>query len=125
MYHNSGVTPLGIALLSLTAALSPTWTGPSESPSADDAGVLRTLTGTVSDSICKGRGIYKAQTRMSCTLLCVDTKGADYVLVVGDSVYVLEGHRGQLREFAGGPATVTGRVNGNALVVESVAKTHK
>ena len=33
------------------------------------------------------------------------------MLLVGDTVYVLDGHRGELDKFAGGPATVTGRVS--------------
>jgi hypothetical protein len=39
--------------------------------------------------------------------------------VVGERVYILEGHKADLDKFAGGRATVAGRVN-DTVVVDSV-----
>jgi hypothetical protein len=89
-----------------------------------DAGVEEQLTGLVSDAICKGMHFRKALTPFSCTLKCVHD-GADYSLVVGDKVYVLEGHRAELDKFAGGRATIRGQVNGNRIAVDSVTKAEK
>jgi hypothetical protein len=81
-------------------------------------------TGLVSDAICKGMHFRKAVTPFSCTLKCVQD-GADYSLVVGDKVYILEGHRAELDKFAGGRATVRGQASGNRIVVDSVTKAEK
>ena len=117
------------AVLSLTAALAAVWARPVRSslPSGD-SGSEQTLTGIVSDSICKVQNYpshHKGVTRFSCTLECVHHEGADYVLVVDDSVYVLDGHRGDLDNFAGGRASVTGHVDGNRVSVESVTAVKK
>ena len=66
----------------------------------------------------------KAVTPFSCTLKCVHD-GTDYALIVGDTAYILEGHRPELGKFAGGRATIRGQVNGNRIVVDSVMKAEK
>ena len=86
--------------------------------------VAQQLTGTVSDGICKGKHNRKAVTPFSCSLKCIG-EGAGYVLVVGDTVYALEGHQADLEKFAGGEATITGRVNGRSISVDSVTKAQK
>lgn len=88
------------------------------------AGTEEELTGLVSDATCKGMHFRKTFTPFSCTLKCVHD-GADYSLVVGDKVYVLEGHRADLDKFAGGRATIRGQVNGNRIAVDSVMKAEK
>jgi hypothetical protein len=99
--------------------------GQTTSPTPNrDAGAEEELTGLVSDAICKGMHFRKALTPFSCTLKCVQ-EGADYSLVVGDKVYVLEDHRPELDKFAGGRATIRGQVNGNRITVDSVAKAEK
>ena len=52
--------------------------------------------------------------------MCV-SQGADYVLIVGDKRYVLQGDKSQLEKFAGGRAAVSGEVHGNILEVKSVS----
>ena len=89
-----------------------------------DAAVAQQLTGTVSDSICKGHHNRKAATPFGCSIKCV-REGASYVLVVGDAVYALQGSTADLEKFAGGEATVTGHVNGNSISVDSVTKAQK
>jgi len=94
---------------------------PSASP---DATAVQELTGIVSDGICKGRHNRKAVTQFGCTLKCVGD-GAAYVLVVGERVYILEGHKADLDKFAGGRATVAGHVNEDTVVVDSVTAVKK
>ena len=89
-----------------------------------DATAVQELTGIVSDGVCKGRHNRKAVTQFGCTLKCVGD-GADYVLVVGERVYILEGHKADLDKFAGGRATVAGRVNDDTVVVDSVTAIKK
>lgn len=96
--------------------------------SAQNSGPQQTLTGVVRDSICKVQNYpnhHKSVTPFSCTLMCVHEKGADYVLVVDDSVYTLDGDRTDLDKFAGGRATVTGHVNGTRVQVDSVTNAKK
>src|SRR5260370_1537544 len=106
----------------LRGALVRVWTkAPRNWPTAENSGLEKTLTGTISDAVCKGWHNRKGQTNYSCSLKCVED-GADYVLVVGKKLYILQGHRTEFEKFAGGRATVTGRLTGNNLSVDSVAK---
>ena len=118
MYKNLVMKPLVTAALSFTIALAPAW---AQLPDQNSGGE-KTLTGTVSDSFCKGRHNRKAQTQFSCTLKCTHEEGADYVLVTDEAVYVLEGQRPELDRFAGGHATVTGQVSNNRVTVDSVTR---
>jgi len=83
------------------------------------------VTGMVTDSVCKGLNVYKAHTQSSCARDCVELRGADYVLVVGPTVYTLQGNKAELEKFAGGRATVKGQINGNRIAVESVTTAKK
>ncbi len=122
MYNHSISSLLSTELLSLTAALAPVWAqAPSNLPPAENSGREKTLTGIVSNAVCKGWHNRRGQTNYSCSLKCVED-GADYVLVAGKKLYILQGHRTELDKFAGGRATVTGRLTGNNLSVDSVAK---
>ena len=115
-------TAISVALVLFTLAFGQT-TVPAPVPSRN-ATAGEELTGLVSDAICKGMHFRKALTPFSCTLKCVHD-GADYALVVGDTVYVLEGHRAELDRFAGGRATVRGHLNGERFTVDSVTKAEK
>jgi hypothetical protein len=111
MRNNKISQSLATVVLSLAATLTPAWSQVSSSPvAAQNPGLEKTLTGIVSDSYCKGRQLQKAQTQFSCTLKCVHQEGRDYVLVVGNEVYVLNGPRVELDKFAGGRATITGNL---------------
>lgn len=87
-------------------------------------GSTEELTGIISDANCQGRHNRKAVTNYGCTRKCVED-GADYALVVGQRVYILEGHRAELDKFAGGRATVSGRVTENRVLVDSVTAVKK
>jgi len=93
--------------------------------SGPDAAAGREVTGMVTDSICKGLNVYKAHTQSSCARDCVQLRHADYVLVVGPTVYTLQGNKAELDKFAGGRATVKGQINGNTIAVESVTAVKK
>jgi hypothetical protein len=125
--HNKSVTrPTIAAVLALTAALAPAWAHPSKLSLPDQkSGGEQALTGTVSDSKCKGRIDRKAVTLFSCTHQCTHSEGRDYVLLMGDAVYTLDGHKNDLDKYAGGRATITGRINGNTVLVDSVSPVKK
>ena len=116
------VTAISVVPVLFTLSFGQATTPPQ--PPNRDALAGEELTGLVSDAICKGMHFRKAVTPFSCTLKCVHD-GADYVFVVGDRVYVLEGHRADLDKFAGGRATVRGHVNGDRFTVDSVTKAEK
>ena len=67
-----------------------------------------TLTGTVSDSLCGNDHGIKAKGDPECTRMCV-ALGADYALMVGNKLYVLQGHQADLERFAGKQVRVKGR----------------
>lgn len=67
-----------------------------------------TLTGIVSDSLCGSDHGTKAVGDAECTRMCVQL-GADYALVVGKKLYILEGHQPDLERFAGKQVRVRGR----------------
>src|SRR5882762_9400296 len=127
MNNKSIAKPSIAAVLALTAALGPAWARPSAtSLPAQTSGAEQTLTGTVGDSKCKGQTIdRKAVTLLSCTYICTHSEGRDYVLATKDAVYVLNGHRSELDKFGGGRATITGRVDGNTVLVDSVSSVKK
>ena len=120
--RNNNVTRFVVAaLLLVNAAALPAWSkvlgkGGAAGRAADGE---TTFTGLISDSFCKGSHSYKGATRSSCRRQCV-AHGADYVFVVDDSVYTLDGHKDELDKLAGGNATVTGHVNGNTIAIDSV-----
>ena len=80
----------------------------------------KTLTGTVSDSMCGNHHMEKDKSGAECTRDCVK-KGTKYALVVGGKVYTLEGHEVELDKLVGERATVKGSMMGEMVMVESVA----
>jgi len=121
--------PTAAAVLALTAALAPAWAQLSKAPlpaqTSTMDGMEQTLTGTISDSKCKGTVDRKTQTLASCARQCTHFEGRDYVLLMGNTVYVLNGHKSDLAKFAGGRAVITGRVDGNTVLVDSVSSAKK
>lgn len=139
MNNKRTVSSLIAGTLSLIATIAPVWSqsAPGSLPVQNEE---KTLTGMVTDSKCKGRIDRKAVTLSSCARQCVHREGADYVLLVGKAVYVLDGYRAvvsttkirreaqimnDLDKFAGGRATIIGKVNGDHILVESVTAATK
>ena len=87
---------------------------------AQASAMPKTLTGTVSDSMCGAHHMEKDESAAECTRDCVK-KGTKYALVVGKKVYTLDGHEAELDKLAGERATVKGSMMGEMVIVESVA----
>lgn len=141
--HNKGLLKQLVAVLLSLIGLC--WSSASARPSRrspQSFGQKETLTGMVTDSKCKGRLDRKAVTLSSCARQCVHYEGAYYVLLVGNAVYALDGYGNRdvtsitearraaqimnaLDKFAGGSAVITGDVNGDHILVESVSAVKK
>ncbi len=88
------------------------------------AGKSQTLTGEVSDAMCGAKHEEMPSKPAECTRVCIK-HGANYALVVGDKVYILEtsdkAALNKLNDLAGAKAKVTGEVDGTTIAVKSVA----
>ena len=87
---------------------------------AQTHGKQKTLTGVVSDAMCGQTHMMKDKGDVVCLRYCVK-QGNKYALVVGKSVYTLEGHEAELDKYAAQKVTVKGIVKGETVTVESVA----
>jgi len=81
-----------------------------------------TLTGMVSDSMCGAKHMM-AGDDAKCTRACVKN-GSQYVLVVKDEVYTLDGKQGEFDKVAGQTAMMVGTLDGSVLHVASVRGAH-
>ena len=97
---------------------------PGTSKPDKSSAVPKTLTGTVSDSMCGAHHMEKGKSAAECTRDCVK-KGTKYALVVGKKVYTLDGHEAELDKLAGERATVKGSLMGEMVMVESVTAAKK
>jgi hypothetical protein len=73
--------------------------------------------GVVTDSMCGAK--HMMADAAECTRACV-SKGSSYALLVGDTVYMLQGHEAELDKLAGKKATVTGSAEGTTIKVASI-----
>ena len=90
----------------------------------EPSGAPKTLTGTVSDSMCGAHHMAKDKTPAECTRTCVK-QGTKYALVIGKKVYTLEGHEAELDKLAGKKAAVKGKVSGETVAVQSAVPAMK
>jgi hypothetical protein len=87
----------------------------------------QTFTGTISDSKCgashKSMTEHNAKlTDASCTQACVKS-GGNYVLAVGDKVYMLDNQKDPaLARFAGQMVTVKGELSGDTIKAAKIMK---
>ena len=81
----------------------------------------KTLTGTISDAMCGAKHKMGDVSAAQCTTGCVGM-GSKYALVVGSTVYELEGKADDLNKLAGEKVKLTGTVDGKKIQVESVSK---
>jgi hypothetical protein len=86
---------------------------------AQTSSAQKTLTGVVSDAMCGQAHMMKDKPDADCLRYCVK-QGNKYALVVGKSVYTLEGHEVELDKYAAQKVTVKGTVEGENLKIESV-----
>jgi len=81
----------------------------------------QTFTGKISDAMCGAQHMMAGASDADCTHACVK-QGSKYALVVGDTVYTLEGgDAATLDKLAGQNATVSGTLKGKTITVASVA----
>jgi len=86
------------------------------------AGKPQTFTGKVSDAMCGAHHMMAGASDADCTRACVK-QGSKYALVVGDTVYTLEGgDAAMLDKLAGQDATITGTLKDRTITVASVAQ---
>ncbi len=79
----------------------------------------QTFVGTVSDSMCATgghAGMRMGPTDADCTRMCVAAHGAEYVVVTGESVYVLS-DQGRAEAFAGQRVKVVGTLDAKARTI--------
>ena len=81
----------------------------------------KTLQGTISDVMCGVTHKMGDISAAECTTKCVEM-GSKYALVVGSTVYELEGKADDLKNLAGEKVKLTGTVDGKKIQVESVSK---
>lgn len=82
----------------------------------------RTLTGTVTDTMCGKKHMIAGKSDKECTRECMKSKGDwTYGLIVGDKVYKLSGDTKNFDAFAGQQVKVSGEVTGNEVAVQTIA----
>jgi hypothetical protein len=84
--------------------------------------VTKTISGFITDSMCPTGDhshMRMGENDRDCTIACVHSHGADYVLSDGKTVYVLAKQE-QGEQFAGQKVTVVGKVTGDMIEVESI-----
>ena len=112
-----------VALFTFSAVLTAQMQMPASKP-ADASAAPKTLTGTVSDSMCGAHHMAKDKSAAECTRECV-SKAMNYALIVGQKVYTLNGHEADLSKLAGERVTVKGSLSGETVMVDSVAAAKK
>jgi hypothetical protein len=88
---------------------------------AQTPGEQKSLTGVVSDTMCGQTHMMKDKPDAECLRYCVK-QGTKYALVVGKTVYTLEGHEAELDKYAAQKVTAKGTLKGETLTVESVRR---
>ncbi|HLG56974.1 MAG TPA: DUF5818 domain-containing protein [Vicinamibacterales bacterium] len=85
----------------------------------------QTFTGAITDDMCAMAGHSRMQmgpTDAACTIACIDSHGASYVLADGKNVYTLSDQKTPER-FAGQQVKVVGTLDAKTktITVESIA----
>ena len=120
----NGIAFLAFSAMLAAAQMQMSASTPATSKSAGTSAAPRTLTGTVSDSMCGAHHMAKDKSAAECTRECVK-QGTKYALVTGNKVYTLEGHEADLDKLAGMKATVKGSLSGETVTVRSVVPAMK
>jgi len=85
-----------------------------------------TFTGLVTCAHCVGnQPMHKGYTPWTWALESVNHQGDDIVMVVGDKIYKLQGNKDEILKYIADKATITGRLDGNILSVETIGKAGK
>ena len=89
----------------------------SDQPGSD---ATQSFSGVITDDHCGAKHQLADRSPAACTRICV-TKGASYVLVNGDKVYVLHGDIVKLNRLAGERVNVVGLLHGNTIDFTSIS----
>jgi hypothetical protein len=79
----------------------------------------QTIDGIVSDSMCAKKHMMPGKSSAQCAQECVKV-GSTYVLVVGETVYSLNGKAAAIAPLAGKHVQVQGNVNQKTIDVSSI-----
>jgi hypothetical protein len=81
--------------------------------------MAETLSGTISDSKCGAKHEAASEADAKCVAGCVK-KGADAVLISDGKVYKLVGDKDEVMKHLGHKVSVTGKVEGDSIDVQSI-----
>jgi hypothetical protein len=83
----------------------------------------QTYEGVITDTHCGAKhSAAIGATATDCTIRCVRA-GEQFVLVDGETIYLLEGDMGSLKRVAGQRVRIVGTLNGKTISVTAVATT--
>lgn len=106
-----------VAFAAIVATATTALAGSGQTPDGAQPGAF---TGIIADSICGARHVKKPNLdAANCTRECVRT-GAKYKLIDGEKSYFLQGHFGELAQFAGQRAKVSGSLDGETIRVSAI-----
>lgn len=118
-----------LAIVSATTALAVTTSEePSSmvakeqrSPVAGDQASVRqkVLKGVVSDTSCSAKHVSQDKTAAECARVCV-RHGAQYALISGERMYLLDGDLAEVDRLAGQRTEVVGSLDGDSVTVRSI-----
>lgn len=81
----------------------------------------QTLTGIISDDMCRQKHMMPGDRDAGCARACVKA-GVKYALLIGERVYVLKGDPKQIEGFAGKTVSVTGDVKKASMSVQAISE---
>jgi len=109
------VAALALALIFTSASMM--YAAAQSDPSASDS--TQSFSGIITDDHCGAKHQLTDRSPADCTRICV-TKGAKYVLINGDKIYILQGDAVKLNRLAGERVTVIGSLHGNIIDFSSI-----
>ena len=114
-----GLGLLTCGMLACTGATAGSPATP-QAETSSTAAPQQTYEGMIADSRCGAKhSAAIGKTASDCTRACVHA-GAQFVLVDGDAIYLLEGNLAALKQVAGQRVKLVGSLNGNRISVSSV-----
>ena len=109
-----------LAIISATTALAVTTEDPSPVQAKAETSVRqKVLKGVVSDTSCSAKHVSEDKTAAECVRACV-RHGAQYALISGERVYLLDGNLAEFDQLAGQRTEVVGLLEGDLLTVRSI-----
>jgi hypothetical protein len=106
-----------IAVLGAVAGAAAAESGQASPPSAIR---LQTYEGMITDTRCGAKhSAVIGKTAADCTVMCV-RGGQQFILVDGETIYLLEGDLVVLKRVAGQRARISGTLNGKKISVTSI-----